>query len=762
MRCLLLLLLLSVNSVAQNTFPAIGLWREHLPYQSAIDVVASDKKIYAATPYSLFSIDIITKEIERFSTVSGLSETGVSAINYDAVSKKLFVAYTNSNVDVLDAKGITNIPDLKRSAISGDKNIYAVYPDGNRCYLSTGIGIVVLNTDKYEVKDSWFIGANGGYVKINSFVKTANFFYAATEQGLKRTPVSTPNPADFREWQNLSGGNGLASTAARAVVSLQNKTIVLQNDSLFVENGGVWNLFFTNDWPIVSINASGNQLIISERKPSGASQVIALNGAGVVLKTLQQPTVISFPKKGILVGNDYWIADLFGGLSQFTPAGFETYKLNSPQDIILGDMAIRNGVLWATAGTVNSSWNYQYNRSGISKLKDGNWTAFNQFNFSQLDSLLDFVTLAIDPRDNTAWAGSFGGGLLHVDKNNTLKIYKQNSPIAPTVGDPLSYRVAGLAFDSDNNLWVANFGANRQLLVLKNNNTWQTFTSPFLLNENAVAQIVIDDAGQKWIQAPLGNGLLLFNEGSFNNPADDKWKLYRTGAGLGGLPSNDVLCLAKDKSGFILIGTTDGIAVIQCPAEAFSQGCEAILPVIKEGGFANYLFKGQEVRSIAVDGADRKWMATSSGVWLVSKEGDKVLANFTEKNSPLLSNDVKRIAIDGSTGEVFIATAKGLISFKGSATEYEETKGDVLIYPNPVPPGFTGTIGIKGLPENSVVKITEANGRLVFQTQSLGGQAVWDGKDYKGVRASTGVYLVMAVDNVKGEKVVAKIVLVSK
>jgi hypothetical protein len=161
-RSLVIFLLLSISAAAQNTFPAIGLWREHLPYQSSIDITASDKKIYAATPYSIFSIDLVTKEIERFSTVSGLSETGVSAINYDALSKKLFIAYNNSNVDVLDAKGINNIPDIKRSNISGDKNIYAIYPDGDRCYLSTGIGIIVLDAIKYEVKDSWFIGAGGG------------------------------------------------------------------------------------------------------------------------------------------------------------------------------------------------------------------------------------------------------------------------------------------------------------------------------------------------------------------------------------------------------------------------------------------------------------------------------------------------------------------------------------------------------------------------------------------------------------------------
>lgn len=735
------------------------MWREHLPYQVTMDVAASSSKVYAATAFSLFSVDLSTKEIERFSRVSGLSETGISAISFDNLTQKLFVAYTNSNLDVLDAKGIYNIPDLKRSTIAGDKNIYAIYPDGNRTYLSTGLGIVVLDAEKYEVKDSWFIGANGGYVKVNAFTKAAGFFYAATEEGLKRTSVNTANPADFQVWQNVSGSNGLAATAAKSVVHFQNKVIALQNDSLFVENTGAWQAFFANGWPVTSINVSGGKLLVTQRQSNGAAQVIALAENGSVQRTIVQPGVVSFPKKAVAVGNDYWIADLVGGLSQFTSNSFEVYKLNSPQDVVLGQMTVRNNILYATAGSVNTNWNYQFNRSGIFRLENGEWSAINRFPYPLLDTLLDFITVAIDPRDNTVWAGSFGGGLMHLENNSSPKIFKQNSPIGSTIGDPSSYRVAGLAFDNENNLWVSNFGSPAQLHVLKENNTWQSFTVPFTLFQNAVAQIIIDDGGNKWMQAPLGNGLIAFNEGSFTNPADDKWKFYRVGSGLGGLPSNNVLCLAKDKSGFIWVGTDNGIGIIQCPEEAFSSTCEAILPIIKEGAFAAFLFKGQEVRSIAVDGADRKWVATASGVWMISKDGDKVLANYTEQNSPLLSNDVKSIAIDGVTGEVFIATAKGLISFRGSATEAEETKTNVLVYPNPVPPNFGGTIGIRGMPENTVVKITELAGRLVYQTRSLGGQAVWNGKDYRGNKAASGVYLVLAVSDSGEEKVVAKIVI---
>lgn len=756
--------LIAFSSKGQNRFPPIGMWREHLPYHSAIDITASDKKIYCATPFSLFSVDISTNEVERISKVAGLSETGISALKYNPVSKKLLIAYSNSNIDVVDEKGIHNIPDLKRKNSSGDKTIYDIFPDNNLWYLSTGLGVIVLDAEKLQIKDSWLIGANGNFVKANAFTKNNNFFYAATKEGLKKIPVNNSNPADFNNWQNISGANGLSFSECKSVVNFQNTTIALVNDSLFVENGNSWNLFFTNGWPILSINASEDKLLVCQRQQNGTGHIVVLNADGSVSKTIQQNGITDFPMKAISINNTYWVADFYDGLSKWTGNNYESYRLNSPEDVSSGSMTVYNNILYATAGSVNDSWNYLYNRAGVFKFADGKWTNYNQFNFPVLDSMMDFITVAIDPKDESVWAGSYGGGLLHIKKDGKFEIFKQNSPIEQTTGDPGSYRVSGLAFDAGGNLWITNYGANHQLHVLKKDGTWKSFAVPFSLPENAIAQIMVDDADQKWIVSPKGNGLIVFNDNnSIDNTSDDKWKFYKTGTGIGNLPSSDVMSVAKDKSGFIWVGTSNGIGVIQCPNEIFSSGgCDAVWPIIKEGNFANYLFKGQEVRSIAVDGADRKWIATSDGAWAVNAEGDKVIEHFTEENSSLLSSDVKSIAVNGATGEIFFATSKGISSFRGTATEAEETKTNVLVFPNPVPPAFNGNIGIRGLPENSIVKITETNGRLVYQTRSLGGQAIWNGKDYKGRQASSGIYLVIAEDDNKQEKIIAKIVFISK
>ena len=739
------------------------MWREHLPYSNAIDVTAGADKIYCATPYSLFTVDTKDNSIERLSRVTGLSETGINAIQYDEANEKLFIAYNNSNIDILWRDDIINIPDIKQDNIIGDKNIYAIFPLDGDYYLSTGLGIIVVNGDKNEIKESWLIGNGGNQVKVNGFTSDGSFFYAATEEGLKKAAVNAGNLANFTNWQLIGAANGLSSGACKNVFIVQGKVYLQKNDSLFVQNGTAWSLLYTDGWPIISSNNSGNKIQLCERQLNGSSRVVVLNPDGSVANTLIRPGIISFPQQAILFNNDTWVADLYGGLSRINAAGVERYQPNSPLSTASGEMQVYNKVFYATAGAVNDSWNYQYNANGIYIFKEGYWENINLFSYTQLDTLLDYITIAIDPKNETIWAGSYGGGLLHILPGPVFEIVKQNV-LGPTIGDPGSYRVAGLGFDRDNNLWVSNYGAAQPLLVKKADGVWQKFSVPFFLNENAMAQVLIDDNNYKWIVSPKGNGLVCYDHGnSIDNTGDDRWKLYRGGQGNGNLPSSEVFCAAKDKSGYIWVGTSDGIGVIQCPGEVFTgAGCEAVLPIVQQGNFANYLFKGQEVRAIAVDGADRKWVATPNGVSLISATGEKIIYQFTETNSPLLSNDVKKITIDGFTGEVYFATLKGICSFRSTATEGNETNTDVLIFPNPVAPGYNGLIAIRGLVNNAIVKITELDGRLVYQARALGGQAVWDGKDYKGRKISSGVYLVLISDDGRTEKMAGKIVFVGR
>ncbi|NII24023.1 hypothetical protein HB364_02950 [Pseudoflavitalea sp. X16] len=743
--------------------PPIGQWRDHLPYHQATQVAASADRIWCATPWSIFSIDIADHTIERYSKVNGLYETGVSALGLSATSNKLVVAYYNSRLDVLEDNAIHAIDAIQHSSQTGDKTIYHIFPYQQAAYLSTGIGIIVINLEKYEVKDTYVIGNTGNKVRVNAVTADGQFFYAATAEGLKKAPVSSNNLSDFRNWQLISGMNGLSAGSVQSVVVFQNNLVALKNDSLFRLMNSTWNFMYASAGKINSMTVSGGKLLLSETLPA-TGRVVSLSAQGNIDALMEDGRFTPHPKQAVFAAGHYWIADTLSGLSRYTGNGFDSFIPNSPYSIATGALQVYNDMLWAGAGAVTANWEPANNKDGLYGFTHDDWANVNTRNVPLMDSFPDVVAVAADPAaDGSVWAGSFGGGLLHF-KPGSPQVYKQNAPLLPAYFAPGSYRVSGLAFDTDNNLWIANYGGLQPIAVRKQDGTWRNFFIPYSVPENAVSQIVIDDVNQKWIVSPKGNGLFCFHHGqTIDNPGDDQWKWYRAGRGNGNLPDNEVLSIAKDKNGFIWIGTRQGIGIVQCPQEVFTAaGCEAVLPVVQQDNFAGYLFSDEQVQSIAVDGADRKWIGTQHGVWLISADGAKTIARFTTENSPLVSDDVRQIAIDGHSGEVFFATAKGICSFRSTATEGTATNSNVLVFPNPVPPGYTGTIAVRGVANNALVKIAELDGRLVYQTRALGGQAVWNGKDYKGRTISTGVYLVLVSDDNKKEKTVAKIVFVKQ
>lgn len=743
--------------------PAIGLWRDHSPYGEALQVINGNGKIWCASPFSIFSVDKEENSIDRWSKVNGLTETGIRSIGWDEGTSSLIIAYENSNVDILSVSGIKNINALKKSLQSGDKNIYSIFTLNNLAYLSTGIGIIVLNLKKYEVKDTYIIGSSGNKIKINAVSADLSSLYAATAEGVKKASLITPNLSDYRNWQLISGTNGLPAGEAEQVTILNNQVIVVKQDSLFIQTGINWNFIYTDGWNFNKVDVAGNKLLLSESR-NNAGRLVVINNTGTVERIIQNNTYTRQPRQSILVDTDYWIADAVAGLSKFGNNSFQSYVPNSPISVANGEMIINSGVLWASAGSVTTNWQPIGSKNGLYRLTDNSWKNFNASILPAMDSLADCITVAIDHRDATLWAGSYGGGLLSINSNNSISIYKQNSPLQAALFSPGNYRVSGLAFDQENNLWISNYGAAQNLHVRKSDGNWGSFTVPFPLTENAVARIIVDDLNQKWIIAPNGQGIICFNHGlSIENSTDDRWKWFRTGKGNGNLPDNNVLCMLSDKNSFIWIGTKQGIGIVQCPQEIFTTpGCEAILPIVQPDNFAGYLFRDEEVQCMALDGADRKWIGTKNGVWLISDDGEKTIFRFTAENSPLPGNDVKQIAVDDKNGEVFFSTSNGMASFRSTATTGTVTNKELLVFPNPVPPGYGGTIAIRGLANNSIVKITELDGRLVFQTRALGGQAIWNGKNYKGQSVSSGVYLVLINDDGKQEKYATKIVFINK
>ena len=760
--CFLFLQLIFFCNASAQLAP-VGQWREHMDYREGKRVALSDGHVFTATNFGAYVVSRTDGEISRLSKVSGLNDVGVRTLNYNTATNKLLIAYNNSNLDVLYRNDVINIPDIARSTATGDKTIYDISFAGNNAYLSSGLGVIVVDLQKYEISNTFIIGNNGSNVKVNGFAATSTQFFAATDQGLKIANQTVANLNDYRNWSLASGTNGLPTGAVQQVFVVQNTVVARILNRLYSFNGTSWQLIYNDDWRWETVNASDGSLLISEERFGWIERrVVVLNTTGTVTAVVQNNAELRYPMHAVKSGNEIWIADLEKGLVKAESNLFERYAINSPYGRLDGEMLFYKNTLYVAGGSINDAWNYQFNGSGFFTFTNNEWKDYNRFTLPWMDTIFDIISIAVDPRNDMIYAGSFGGGLIEFTSATQFKIYKQNSPLNVAIGDPNNYRVGGMAFDKENNLWISNFGGSNNFLVKKADGNWRSFRVPFLIQDNMVGAVLIDDADQKWIQVPQGNGVFCYNHGaSIDNTGDDRWKWLQAGRGNGNLPSNAVNCMVKDKDGFIWFGTDKGIAIIQCPGDVFtSNGCEAFQPVVQQDNFAGFLFENEDVRALAVDAANRKWVGTRNGVWLISADGEKVLQRFTAENSPLLSNEIIRIAIDPKTGEVYFSTFNGICSYRGGATEASENPDKVIVFPSPVPPGYNGTIGIRGLPENSIVKIVELNGRLVFQTRSLGGQAVWNGRDYRNQRVSSGVYLVLAKDEFGAEKQVGKIVFI--
>lgn len=745
---LILFFIIPFFAIAQ--LPPIGLWREHLCCQNALQVIKGDK-IYCATTNAVFSVQ--NNEIERFSKATGLNETGVSCIAWSNETQQLIVAYTNSNIDVMKGNSVKNIGDVLRSSITGNKTVNSIYCFNEFAYLCTGLGIIVVDLVKYEIKDTWFLGNNGSQLAVYNMAKDDNYFYITTEIGLKKSFFNS-NQSNFNNWKNLSNNNQI-----KAVYNCNNKIFIQKNDSIFwIKNDTSFSFIYNHpNCQIIYSFASQNKIVMALKDVNGGVKIKQINDDGILEKTFINTDLIVNPKSILLDANDIWIADATAGLSKNIT---ESYIPNGPPNTADGQMIFANNNLYVAAGSINENWNYQQNKNGVYTFSNDLWSSKSYYNTPILDSVLDIITLANNQQNNTLWAGSFWGGLVSFTDDSIVIYKKANSTLQSTVGEAATVRISGLAFDKNNNLWIANFGAATMLHVKKNDGTFKSIQIPYSLNQNAVAQIIIDDNNNIWILCPQLNGLICFNYGiNIEDASGYQWQYYRKGITQGNLPSNILVCLAKDLNNIIWVGTDNGIAIIPCTEDVFTGNCQAILPIVKTGQFAGYLFQNQRINCIAIDAANRKWIATKNGVWLISGDGDKIIEKFTEQSSHLLSNDVKQIAINPQSGEVFFATTKGICSYRGTAIDAIENNNTAIIFPNPVPPNYTGTIGIKGVPNNAVIKITELNGRLVYQTWALGGQAIWNGLNYKNEKIANGIYLVFIKDDIGVEKLVTKILI---
>ncbi|MGB1003807.1 MAG: two-component regulator propeller domain-containing protein [Salibacteraceae bacterium] len=755
-------------SFSQNG--SVGEWVDYSPYHSVFSVAEGNGYCYGATNYGLIEFNTSDNSYLRYSKVEGLTSIGISCLGFNEASKTFVVGYTNGKIELLTETEIITINDLFRKTISGNKSLNAMHMYGDYAYIATGFGIVKFDVKRKEFSDTYLVENNGENLKVNDLTISNDTLYAATERGVRKAGIFDPLITYYKTWkQDLNLGspdaeyNVISSLDSQVYVNLSGS----ESDTLLAFNDDFKSWDIVNEvtgYRNYSISLYPNFYVLSH-----GGQVSCYNSNwNEVRRIFNYGEGNWVSSRDAILGNDsvIWVGDdRLGLIKSPKPFSYEIINPPSPYSSGVDGIDIVNNNIWIAAGGRENNWNNNFSNDGVFWRNESlDWGRISKFSDTVLKDVFDFIDIKNNPyNSNLTYGASLGGGLIEFDGYEVSNIFnKSNSELHSAVDNPDWVGVTGLDFDKQGNLWMANSRNANPVAVYTNTKEWYSYNLSQLVSQDITGPMLVADNSYKWIVLPSGGkGILVYDDnGTLDDISDDQSRILNSGSGSGGLPTNSVFSIAEDLDNQIWVGTSEGVAVFYSPSSIFSQGVnfDAQQIIVEVDGYFQYLLGTETVSAIAVDGANRKWLGTTnSGVFLVSADGTEELYHFTKDNSPLISNYIRTIEINNSTGEVLFGTNDGIIAFKGTATGDEVTINDTYAYPNPVPINYYGNIGIKGLPANSEVRITDVAGNLVFSTITEGTQAVWNGNDMNGNRVSTGVYLVMGIDTEGRNSQLAKI-----
>lgn len=770
---------LFVSTIATGS-EVIGNWNTYLSYSNAQHLYFKDSRIFCIASNNLFYIDKTdfddinnTNNYPALYTTTkkdGLNDIKIKIAEYSKENNTTVIAYTNGNLDLIKEGNITNLPFIKLKDIGTDKAINNITFIDDNAYLSCDFGIVVINLSKMEISATYYLGNEGSYLSVNDLTTDGTYLYAATDDGLKKAAVDDPflmNPKKWETITNIPGGGGQFT-----LVSYINNTLFASRN----QGGGAYNLYrFSEDkWQYITagyiinnISFNGeeylvsyyNRLLIYSSDFKLTKQIQSLQAEDKTFSIACNKATWDTNK------NIIWMADNNNGLTKINSSS-SIAELFTPEGPVTDDifrMKLNNGVLKIIPGGRNEEWNNKGTTASVSIFDGTKW-----FNITNIKSSTitprDFVNLADDPSNSDHfYVATWNYGLAEFSKKGNEysldTIWTNENSTLHNIGNSTTIRVDGMAYDADGNLWITNSESPSSIKILTSDNEWLSLSYSDIDGKISLGEIKIDDNQIKWVQVPRGKGIMAIDDnGTIRDNSDDKSVLLKITNQEGEALSNSVVnTFTFDKTGNLWIGLSEGIAVYYNPEDVFKStiyASQILIPRNDGTNLADPLLDGEKITAIEVDGGNRKWIGTqSNGAFLVSEDGLTTITHFTAENSPILSNTIIDIEIDQETGLVYFGTSEGLVTYQSDAKKASTLFTNVHAFPNPARLSQINTITISGLVNETFVKITDANGNLVYETISNGGYASWNGNNLRGDRVNTGVYYIFcsSKDGTKSE-----------
>jgi len=752
------------NSLFAQDFTAQ--WTGHYSYLQIKDLAESSTTVYGAATTAVFAYDIASGSTSKLSTVNGLSGENIATVYYSQNFKALFIGYENGLIEVV-FDGDTDIfsaVDIvqKQTILDSEKRINHFVEYNDILYISTNFGIIEFDFDKLEFGDTFFIGPNNTTIEVAQTAVFEGAIYAASpDGGLFKANQAATNLIDAASWQVvLSGSYGAIQSFGGNLYAFDTSGMLLHYNGTTFVSGMSWTS------SIQQIKSNDSYLTIALE-----NEINTYNTSFELVSTIA--------RSGESIGAVFSVATTVGdrmyagteGDGMFQMAFNENVNVTAihPEGPLLNiprALDVLDGELWVTYGQYNSVYAPTGDGRGVSHFSksENSWT---NIPFSALFGAVSITDVAINPMNpSQVYLGSYNSGLLEIEDDVPVTLYDHTNtgnPSQSTGEDRLetilttarTVRILGFTYDRNGDLWFNN-------ALIENTGVKKFSPLTKAISSVAMSPIIPSFENMRFsdIIVTQDNTLLLggYLDGVVaHNPETNSYSKVTEG-----LEEMDVRAIALDANDQLWVGSTNGLRVLSAASSIFQQQSPVLNDiVVQEDGVNQQQLNGQFIWDIKVDGSNNKWIATAgSGVFHLSADGEETLAHFTKENSPLPSNIVQDITIDGSSGAVFFATAKGLVEFQGTATEAQDNLEQLRVFPNPVRPGYSNKITVDGLIKGANVKITDIEGNLVFETFSDGGSVQWDTWAFGKHRVASGVYIVMVTAEEQVETKVAKLMIV--
>lgn len=735
-------------------------WQGYFSFNEIKDISQSSTTVFTASENALFSKDAATNSIKTITTVDGLSGQTISSLYHSEAFKKTIIGYENGLMIVVNEKDgsiLKKVDIINKQLPANLKKINHFMEYNGLVYVSCDFGIVQFNLNTSQFGDTYFIGDNGAEISVKQTAYFNGFIYAATSSGIRKADITNANLIDFNQWAVVNSGDW------SSVETLDNELIAINSGgNIHRYNGNAFAGFSQLPQPSTDMRAANHNLFVTT-----PNTVFIYNNQMILIRQIANTQVadntLSFTC-ATAIGDLLYIGTKDKGLFTSTLSNASIFENNTPSGPARNNIFsfdVTSNVLWAVYGDYDVSYNpYPLDSYGVSKYTTSGWS---NIPYKDVFGAQSMTRIIVNPKnEKQVYASSFFSGLLKLEQDVPTILYNEkNSGLETLTYEGPNYidvRINGTAFDKLGNLWITNSRIKNGLKVLKANGEWGSYSMTTILDNaeaSSYANLTIDKNGTKWI-ATNKDGVIGFNEST------NTFKKMTFGADVGNLPTTDVRSVVVDNKNQLWIGTTKGLRVLSSVGSFQNDSQLKANPIIiMEDNLAQELLYEQFITSIAVDGANNKWIGTAdSGVFMVSSNGQETKYHFTIDNSPLPSNAINEIKINSTTGEVFIATTKGMVSFKGIATDANENLNNVYVYPNPVRPTYFGTVKVAGLMDKANIKITDIEGNLVYETTSEGGTIEWDTTAFGRYKVASGVYMIFISAQDGSETKVKKVMII--